>query len=80
MRTCSMGADNGRDVVHILHLGLDLDLDRQPITGRLRGHEIPTRSFEGWLELASAVEDARTNASATTALSPRLHPGSTNTP
>lgn len=75
-----MGADNPRNVAHILHLDLDLYLDRQPITGRLGGHEIPSRSFEGWLELASAVEDARTTAPATTSLTPRPRPESTDDP
>jgi hypothetical protein len=47
-----------------IYLELELEPDRDPIAGIVRIRDVPTRPFDGWLELASAIEDARNNAAA----------------
>jgi hypothetical protein len=48
---------------HIIRLELELDTDGQPIAGVLWTPNLPNRAFDGWLELASAIEDARRHGS-----------------
>lgn len=57
------------DMAHTIHLELDLDLHREPIAGVLSSQNVHIRSFDGWMELASAIEDARNGASR----DPRAH-------
>jgi hypothetical protein len=45
-----------------IHLDIELEPDREPIAGVLRSPDLPARAFDGWLELASAIEDARHGA------------------
>jgi hypothetical protein len=49
-------------VAHTIHLELDLEPDRDRIAGVLSSKHRPDRSFSGWLELASAIDQARNNA------------------
>ena len=35
---------------------LDIEADRQPITGRISIEGLPDRAFAGWLELMSIIE------------------------
>lgn len=49
-----------------IHLELELEPTRQPIAGVLSSQYLPSRSFDGWLELASAIEDARNSAALAT--------------
>ena len=46
-------------MAHTIHLELELEPDGQPIAGVLWTPNLPIRAFDGWLELASAIEDAR---------------------
>jgi hypothetical protein len=41
---------------------LEIDVAREPLSGRLTGHDQPERRFCGWLELFAAVEDLRSAA------------------
>jgi hypothetical protein len=43
-------------VVPRAHLILDLELDVEPIRGRIAREGGPGRTFAGWLELSSAIE------------------------
>ena len=43
---------------------LDIEPDRQPITGRISIEGLPDRAFAGWLELMSAFDTVCTRASA----------------
>ena len=54
-----MGRENYRHMPDTIHLVIELEPDREPIAGVLRSRDVPTRAFDGWLELASAIEDAR---------------------
>jgi hypothetical protein len=68
-------------VPRAIHLSLKLDPDREPIAGVLSSQHHPDRSFDGWLELASAIEDARNTATPlTTARTPRSDATSTRSP
>jgi hypothetical protein len=42
-----------------LRFQLELDRERDPIEGRLTTQQGQTITFTGWLELMSALEDAR---------------------
>jgi hypothetical protein len=44
-----------------IHVELDLEPNREPIAGTLSGQDFTARPFDGWLELASAIEAARTD-------------------
>jgi hypothetical protein len=47
----------------LLRLQLELQLDRDPIEGRLRDEHGGTTAFTGWLELMALVEEALVQAS-----------------
>jgi hypothetical protein len=51
-----MGAHRHIDV------GLELEIDAEPIAGRIRHGGAASRPFGGWLELAAALEDALSEA------------------
>jgi hypothetical protein len=38
---------------------VEVELGREGITGRLHDGDLQPRAFSGWLELVSALEDAR---------------------
>lgn len=41
---------------------LEIDAAREPLSGRLTGHDQPERRFRGWLELFALVEELRAAA------------------
>jgi len=41
-----------------IDVGLELEVDAEPIAGRIRHGGATPRAFGGWLELAAALEDA----------------------
>jgi hypothetical protein len=45
-----------------LQVTIDLELDPGPIGGHVSSYRHPGRRFQGWLELASAIEQLRTAA------------------
>jgi len=45
-----------------LRVELDVDLESEPIQGELRSDCGIERSFQGWMELTSAIEEARAKA------------------
>jgi len=47
--------ETGADQDHPLRVQLDLDLDRQPISGRLRTRWGADNRFEGWLGFVDAL-------------------------
>ena len=50
-----MDDETGADQDHPLRVQLDLDLDRQPISGRLRTRWGADNRFEGWLGFVNAL-------------------------
>jgi len=50
-----MDDETGADQDHPLRVQLDLDLDRQPISGRLRTRWGADNRFEGWLGFVDAL-------------------------
>jgi hypothetical protein len=46
-----------------LHLDIEVELQREPIAGVLT-QDVSHRPFAGWLELAAAIDEARTAAAA----------------
>lgn len=40
----------------LLHLSLELEVDSEPIKGWLQAERGERREFEGWMELAAALE------------------------
>jgi hypothetical protein len=44
-----------------IRFGVELDLDATPIGGQLLAGD-STRSFQGWLDLATGIEDIRSSA------------------
>jgi hypothetical protein len=51
-----MDDHHGTDPDRELHVQLDLQLDRQPIAGRLRSEQGADESFVGWLGFVAALE------------------------
>ena len=51
-----MDDETGDDQDHSLRVQLDLDLDRQPISGRLRTQWGADKRFEGWLGFVDALK------------------------
>lgn len=49
-------------VPRTIDVSIQFDVGAEPITGRLRHAARPGRPFYGWLELASAIEDALSTA------------------
>jgi hypothetical protein len=45
-----------------LQLYVDLELESVPIGGAVSSDQHPSRPFQGWLELASAIETLRREA------------------
>lgn len=41
-----------------VEVGIELEVDAEPIAGRVRHRGAAPRPFGGWLELAAALEDA----------------------
>ena len=46
------------DARRYVDVGLELEIDAEPIAGRVQLGERAPRPFGGWLELAAALEDA----------------------
>ncbi len=46
----------------VAHLHLAIELDSDPIRGLVSETGAQERSFNGWIELAEAIEDARAGA------------------
>lgn len=46
------------DARRYVEVGLELEIDAEPIAGRVRHGGAAPRPFGGWLELAAALEDA----------------------
>ena len=40
-----------------LHVDLEFEVGSDPIRGRIGSHAPPTREFQGWIELAAALEE-----------------------
>jgi hypothetical protein len=53
--------NTARRMWRTIHLELALERNHEPIAGVVSSETEPSRSFEGWLELASAIEEARTD-------------------
>jgi len=51
-----MDDETGADQDHPLRVQLDLDLDRQPVSGRLRTQWGADERFEGWLGFVDALK------------------------
>jgi hypothetical protein len=65
----------------MIQVGLELEFNREPIAGVISTPGSPSRAFDGWLELAAALEDARgTPAPAVTSRSEQPDLFSTDTP
>jgi hypothetical protein len=47
----------------VAHVNLDIELDSDPIRGRIADAGGRERSFNGWIELVQEIEDARMGAS-----------------
>jgi hypothetical protein len=48
------------DVSQAVHFDLVLEIGAEPIRGRVGREPLPLREFSGWIELAAALEAART--------------------
>lgn len=48
------------DARRCVDVSLQLEIDAEPISGRVRSGAGPPRPFYGWLGLASAIDDALT--------------------
>ena len=51
-----MDDETGADQDYPLRVQLDLDLDRQPVSGRLRTQWGAAERFEGWLGFVDALK------------------------
>jgi hypothetical protein len=51
-----MDDETGADQDYPLRVQLDLDLDRQPISGRLHTHWGADERFDGWLGFVDALK------------------------
>jgi len=47
----------------VARVHLDIELDSDPIRGRISEAGAQGRSFSGWIELVQEIEDARSGAS-----------------
>jgi hypothetical protein len=59
-------------MVRTIHVELDLEPNREPIAGTLSRQDF-TCPFDGWLELASAIETARADGTSAPAARPPEH-------
>jgi hypothetical protein len=58
-------------MARLTHLLIELDLDATPIAGYIATDREARRSFHGWLELSSAIEERRTTGHRTATLTGR---------
>ncbi len=47
-------------MAYLTHVVIDVDLDATPITGSITTDHGARRTFQGWLELSSLIEECRT--------------------
>ena len=66
-----------------VRIELELELDADTIAGTLSSPDTPSHPFDGWLELASAIEQLRTTATRASrpgSVKPATHPASGDPP
>ncbi len=63
MRTPAAQRILGRVERSVAHVILDIELDSEPIRGRISEAGAQARSFNGWIELVQEIEDARMGVS-----------------
>ena len=44
------------DAPRLLHVDLEFEVGSEPIRGRLGPNSLTTREFQGWIELAAALD------------------------